>query len=167
MWRYLVHSLRVRDPSSSSVQVYGTTGNREDVSCRIILRADGQVVGGPPVRLTPDVKWSDPEGLRPVGGSWEVYSQEETGRARLAFNIIMSFQARQMLEMDGVIMLVDGFDEATGAPVREPHVFGSVFKRAGDEAVKGDPGDFSMKKVTAKDSSPLVASVGSSPQRMW
>lgn len=148
-------------------QVYGATSDREDMSCRVILRADGQVVGGPPVRQTKDVKWSDPEGLRPVGGMWEIYKHEETGRTRLSFTIILSFQKDQKLEMDGTVMMVDGFNEKTGESEQQPHVFGSVRKLEGERSAKGTLGDFSMKKIVTSNDDNLVATVGSNPQRLW
>lgn len=150
-----------------NVQLYGTTGNREDVSGRLILRADGQVVGGPAVRRTPEVEWSDPEGLRPVGGHWEVYKDDETGRTRLEFTIILSFQKKQQLEMDGVVMIVDAWDDITGGKEHQPQVFGSVLKRNGDGVVEGKAGDFSMMKVSTGDDGRLVATVGSQRKRMW
>jgi hypothetical protein len=47
---------------------------------RIILRPDGQVVGGPPISISPDVvkEWSDPGGIRSCGGRWAVYTAPDT-----------------------------------------------------------------------------------------
>jgi hypothetical protein len=47
---------------------------------RMILRPDGQVVGGPPISVSPDVvkEWSDPGGIRSCGGRWAVYTAPDT-----------------------------------------------------------------------------------------
>lgn len=137
------------------------------MSGRIILRADGQVVGGPAVRKTPEVKWSDEEGLKPVGGRWEVYTDEQTGRARLRFSLTLSFQKKQQLEMDGTVMMVDGWDEILGRSEVQAQVFGAVQKRTGEKMMAGKPGDFSMMKTVRGEGDVLVATVGSQSQRMW
>lgn len=141
-----------------------------------------QVIGGPTVRNTPGVEWSDPEGLKPVGGRWGIYSDERTGRSRLRFIIVLSFEKKQQLEMDGVVLMVDGAmgDMATqgagkaeggalGSAPRDsepqPQVFGGVRKRSGDSLETGE-GDFSMMKVPA-GTDKLVATVGSQQKRFW
>ena len=50
------------------------------ISNRIILRPDGQVVGGPAISISPNVvnDWSDPDGIRSCGGRWAVYLVEDT-----------------------------------------------------------------------------------------
>ncbi|CAN0137057.1 unnamed protein product [Ectocarpus fasciculatus] len=162
-------------------KLYGSTGDGEDLSGRVILRADGQVVGGPTVRKTPGVEWSDPEGLQPVGGRWAIYSDKRTGRARLRFTIVLSFQAEQQLEMDGTVLMVDGMGETGGLRSEgsdtdrggavelggepKPQVFGGVFKRNGEVMDAGE-GDFSMMKVPAGEDK-LVATVGSQQKRFW
>lgn len=134
------------------------------------------MVGGPTVRKTPGVEWSDPEGLQPVGGRWAVYSDKRTSRARLRFTIVLSFQKKQQLEMDGTVLMVDGMgetggsDEEGGGTVElsgepKPQVFGGVFKRNGEVMDEGE-GDFSMMKVPAGDDK-LVATVGSQQKRFW
>lgn len=136
------------------------------MSGRLILRADGQVIGGPTVRTTPGVEWSDPEGLQPVGGEWVVYKDKNTGRARLNVKILLSHQKQHQLEMDGVVMTVDTRDEETGAVDLVPQVFGGVTKRNGDGETEAGEGDFSMMKVkTGEDK--LVAIVGSQRKRLW
>lgn len=137
------------------------------MSARIILRADGQVVGGPAVRITPEVKWSDEEGLRPVGGRWAVYADEQTGRARLQFSIVLSFQKQQQLDMDGVVMMVDAWDDTLGRSMLQPQVFGSVEKVSGESVMVGKPGDFSMMKTVKGEDDVFVATVGSQKQRLW
>lgn len=142
---------------------------------------DQKVVGGPTVRKTPGVEWSDPEGLQPVGGRWAVYSDKRTSRARLRFTIVLSFEKKQRLEMDGTVMMVDGMGE-TGGLLSEgsdgegagavelggepkPQVFGGVFKHNGEVMEDGE-GDFSMMKVPAGEDN-LVATVGSQQKRFW
>lgn len=137
------------------------------MSGRVILRADGQVIGGPTVRKTPGVAWSDPEGLRPVGGQWEVYSDKKTGRTRLKFTIILSFQKKQQLEMDGVVMSVEGGSEGGAALEPQLQIFGSVTKRSGGRAEpEAGGGDFSMTKIPAGEGE-LIATVGSQRKRLW
>ncbi len=140
---------------------------------------DQQVVGGPTVRKTPEVQWSDPEGLQPVGGRWSVYSDKRTRRARLRFTIVLSFQKKQQLNLDGVVLMVDGATGVGAAAQGEqaasgtgggggepqPQVFGGVRKRNG-EVIEAGEGDFSMMKVSAGDDK-LVATVGSQQGRMW
>lgn len=123
--------------------------------------------------------WSDPEGLKPVGGRWAVYSDERTGRARLRFTIVLSFQKKQQLEMDGVVMMVDGAvgemagqggaaleSAATPEDVKpQPQVFGGVRKRSGEALEEGE-GNFSMMKVSA-GMDKLIATVGSQQKRFW
>lgn len=132
-------------------------------------------MGGPTVRKTPGVEWSDPEGLKPVGGRWSVYSDKRKGgQSRLQFSIILSFQKKQQLEMDGVVLMVNGIDEiesggregaleSAGDP--KPQVFGGVRKRNG-VAVEAGEGDFSMMKVPAGEDK-LVATVGTQQKRIW
>ncbi|CAM9187367.1 unnamed protein product [Ectocarpus sp. 6 AP-2014] len=162
-------------------KLYGSTGDGEDLSGRVILRADGQVVGGPTVRKTPGVEWSDPEGLQPVGGRWAIYSDKRTSRARLRFTIVLSFEKKQQLEMDGTVLMVDGMGEMGGLLSEgndgegvgevelggdpKPQVFGGVFKRNGEVMDDGE-GDFSMMKVPAGEDK-LVATVGSQQKRFW
>lgn len=152
--------------SAAQSQLYGATGEREDISGQVILRADGQVIGGPTVRRTPGVTWSDPEGLRPVGGRWVVYKDEQTGQARIQFTIVLSFEKKQQLEMDGVVMAVDGWDETTGTAGIQLQIFGGVLKRSGGTETAKGQGDFSMMKMqTGEDK--LIATVGSQQKRMW
>ena len=154
-------------PTTLPPQLYEATGDREDVSGRVILRADGQVIGGPTVRKTPGVAWSDPEGLRPVGGEWQVYSDAKTGRARLKFTIILSFQKKRQLEMDGVVMSVDGGTERGGEVEPQLHILGGVVKRSGGAAeLEAREGDFSMTKIPAGEGE-LIATVGSQRKRLW
>lgn len=119
-----------------------------------------------------------------MGGSWGVYSDERTGRARLRFTILLSFQKKQQLEMDGVVLMVDGsmgemagqtqqgakaeggaVESAPGDVEAQPQVFGGVRKRSG-EALETGEGDFSMMKVPA-GMDKLVATVGSQQKRVW
>lgn len=149
------------------MQLYGATGKREDVSGRVILRADGQVIGGPTVRQTPDVEWSDPEGLKPVGGEWVVYSDVETGRTRLHMTIVLSHQKQQQLEMDGLIMSVSGsWNEDKGMSDSQLQIFGGVSKRNGEAGLEADEGDFSMMMVEAGGDK-LIGTVGSQRRRIW
>lgn len=141
-----------------------------------------QVIGGPAVRTTPGVKWSDPEGLKPVGGRWGVYSDTRTGRSRLRFTIVLSFKKKHQLEMDGVVLMVDGamgdmagqgaamaggaaLESVPGDGEPQPQVFGGVRKRSG-EALETGEGDFSMMKVPA-GMDKLIATVGSQQKRFW
>lgn len=111
--------------------------------------------------------WSDPEGLRPVGGEWQVYSDAKTGRARLKFTIVLSFQKKQQLEMDGVVMSVDGGSEGGAALEPQLQIFGGVSKRSGAAAEpEAGGGDFSMTKIPAGEGE-LIATVGSQRKRMW
>lgn len=123
------------------------------------------VVGGPPIKMTPNVKWSDPEGLRPEGGRWEVYSQKNTGRTRLRLTLIMSTEKQQQLELDGVVMMVDSWNGEKGMQEQQAQVFGGTWKRMRDK-VDDTPGDFSMTKIVTEDDQ-LFATVGSQQQRMW
>lgn len=136
------------------------------MSGRVILRADGQVIGGPTVRRTPDVKWSDPEGLQPVGGEWVVYKDPKNGRMRLNMTILLSREKKQQLEMDGVIMMVDTLDPDTGESEPQPQIFGGISKRIGDNTLEAGEGDFSMMRVSTGEEK-LIASVGSQQRRIW
>lgn len=118
-----------------------------------------------------------------MGGRWGVYSDKRTGRSRLRFTIVLSFQKKQQLEMDGVVLMVDGtmgemagqgavkaeggaLDAAApGDAEPQPQVFGGVRKRSG-EALESGEGDFSMMKVPA-GMDKLVATVGSQQKRFW
>lgn len=145
-------------------QLYGSTPSEEDLSGRLVLRADGHVVGGPTVRKTTEVEWSDPEGLKPVGGKWSVYVNEK-GQSRLELTLVLSFKKAEQLEMDGVVMMVEGWNNETQQMEAHPQIFGSVFRRLGKTEMEDGEGDFSMIK-TAKEGK-LVATVGSQQGRIW
>lgn len=119
------------------------------------------------MRKTPEVIWSDEEGLRPVGGRWAVYADEQTGRARLQFCIVLSFEKQQQLEMDGVVMMVDTWDDTSAKNTLQPQVFGCVEKVSGERVMEGKPGDFSMMKTVKGEDDVVVATVGTQTKRLW
>lgn len=80
--------------------------------------------------------------------------------------IVLSHEKKQQLEMDGVVMMVDGFDEQMDAAEPQPQIFGGVFKRNGDAGMEAGEGDFSMMKIPAGEDK-LVATVGSQQRRFW
>lgn len=47
----------------------------------MVLRPDGQVMGGPVINAQAVTNWSDPDGLRPCGGRWAVYKDPAEGKA--------------------------------------------------------------------------------------
>lgn len=95
-----------------------------------------------------------------------VYKDEQTGQARLQFTIVLSFEKKQQLQMDGVVMTVDGWDETTGTSGTQLQIFGGVLKSSGGTETPQGQGDFSMMKVqTGEDK--LVGTVGSQQKRMW
>lgn len=118
------------------------------------------------MRKTPGVTWSDPDGLQPVGGRWSVYLDEDTRRTRFEFTILLSFKKKQQLEMDGVVMRVDSWNEQTGEVEPQLQIFGSVSKRNGDTEMEVGEGDFSMVKVSTGEDK-LVATVGTQQRRIW
>ncbi|CAN0354890.1 unnamed protein product [Discosporangium mesarthrocarpum] len=147
-----------------------TEAGSGDVSDRIIFRADGRVVGGPSMRETPEVSWSDPEGLRPQGGAWRVYKDDGGRQSRLRFTLIVSHAKEQWLELDGMVMMVDGYNERSGQVEAQPQIFGDVLKRmkvpGGGETKEEEAGDFSMMKIPTTGDS-LIGTVNSKPQRLW
>ncbi|CAM9488771.1 unnamed protein product [Phaeothamnion confervicola] len=123
------------------------------VADRIILRADGQIMGGPVVsRQT--TSWSDPDGLRACGGNWEVKSGDD-GRSKMLMRIFLTRARDVHLDFTGNIVAMDDVNNITGEARGVLRVFGDCTLRA-------ERGFFSMEKVTTEDMV-LIPSVGFAP----
>ncbi|KAG5181477.1 hypothetical protein JKP88DRAFT_222337 [Tribonema minus] len=145
---------------------------RVDPADRLVLRPDGQVVGGPVVNPTAVTSWSDPAGVRACGGRWAVYEDTAEGKAgisRLRMTLFANPQRTAALVLDGIILCASEYDRNKGGMVDVPRVLGDVSQRAIRDGRQQhrQSGEFSMLKVTT-DHVKLKAEVGNQgPQRLW